>query len=505
MAETTFWKPAGFQVPKLTVFSRQDEPKEYILSGVKQMGRLTPQNDPDIGLRSSTASRTQGRFIVQNDRCVYQDAGSRNGTWINDQLWKQTDGARELEDGDVFAFRPAFEKNRDEILLFTTGDSETRKWVSLPLGDDIAEITVGRNSGDFKLLDTAVSEKHAAFFHASEGWSILDCGSTNGVYRNQKRIHGAVYLQPMDVIRIADAWFVFTGAEIWVGMKPSADGNALSASGKDSQLSIAIEERNVWQRLKKKTLLKDINLTIADGEMVLILGGSGAGKTTFMNAVMGYEKAKGTIAYGDRNIYEEYERMKYEIGFVPQQDLLRAMDTVEDTLRNAAKMRMPASASIEERKERVEEVLVLMGLAPERKSLVSKLSGGQRKRLSIAVEFMSNPRLFFLDEPDSGLDGVMARTLMENLRQIADQGKIVMVITHGPDRAAELFDKVVVLAKSPKDQSGHLAFFGSVDDAYTFFDTNSLEGVVRRINREDEGGDGQADHYIEKFKARSRK
>lgn len=235
---------------------------------------------------------------------------------------------------------------------------------------------------------------------------------------------------------------------------------ALAAGEPEAEgtLSVYIEERNVWQRFKKKTLLKDINLTIGNGEMVLILGGSGAGKTTFMNAVMGYEKAKGAVVYENRDIYEEYEQMKYEIGFVPQQDLLRDTDTVCETLKNAARLRMPSSVGEGRRLERVEEVLELLGLNPEKDSLVSKLSGGQRKRLSIAVEFISNPRLFFLDEPDSGLDGIMARSLMENLRQIADSGKIVMIITHGPDRAADLFDKVIVLAKSTKDQCGHLAF-----------------------------------------------
>lgn len=93
----------------------------------------------------------------------------------------------------------------------------------------------------------------------------------------------------------------------------------------------------------------------------------------------------------------------------------------------------------------------------------------------------------------------MSRTLMENLRTIADEGKIVMVISHGPDRASDLFDKVIVLAKSVSDNCGHLAFFGSVDEAYEFFDTDSLEGVVRRINREDEGGDGMSDYFIMKY------
>lgn len=89
---------------------------------------------------------------------------------------------------------------------------------------------------------------------------------------------------------------------------------------------------------------------------------------------------------------------------------------------------------------------------------------------------------------------------MENLRVIADDGKIVLVITHAPDRVAELFDKIIVLAKSATTNSGHMAFFGTVPEAKKFFDTNTLEGIVQRINRPDEGGDGMSDFYIDKYK-----
>lgn len=248
-------------------------------------------------------------------------------------------------------------------------------------------------------------------------------------------------------------------------------------------------------------LLKDIRLDIPMSSMVLILGGSGAGKTTFMNAVMGYEQAKGTIRYRGTDIYEEYERMKYEIGYVPQQDLVRENDTVYATLRNAAEMRMPASSSEEAYAARVDETLRVMGLEREKDSYVGKLSGGQRKRLSIAVEYVGSPALFFLDEPDSGLDGTMARALMENLRRIADSGKIVMVISHSPDRAFELFDQVVVLAKDSRDDCGHLVFSGAPKDACRFFEVDSLEKIVHRINRRDEGGEGLADRYIRKFES----
>ena len=115
---------------------------------------------------------------------------------------------------------------------------------------------------------------------------------------------------------------------------------------------------------------------------------------------------------------------------------------------------------------------------------------------------MGDPQLFFLDEPDSGLDGVMSRSLMQNLRDIADLGKMVLVITHGPDRAADLFSKVIVLAKSEADGAGHLVFCGTVDEAKAFFGVRELEGIIGRINRPDEGGEGRADEYIRTWEGR---
>ena len=114
------------------------------------------------------------------------------------------------------------------------------------------------------------------------------------------------------------------------------------------------------------------------------------------------------------------------------------------------------------------------------------------------MEFISNPALFILDEPDSGLDGVMARELMEQLRRIADQGKIVVVITHTPDRVIDLFDDVIVLAKDA-NRTGRLAYFGSIDGAREFFGKDRMEQIVRSVNRQEEGGEGKADEFIKQF------
>ena len=187
-----------------------------------------------------------------------------------------------------------------------------------------------------------------------------------------------------------------------------------------------------------------------------------------------------------------------QIGFVPQQNLMRGKDTISHTVDDAALLRLPTNVNPQDRKAREGEVLDIFGLGASKDNHVEKLSGGQLRRLSIAMEFISNPSLFILDEPDSGLDGVMARELMTQLRKIADQGKIVIVITHTPDRVIDLFDDVIVLAKD-SHRTGRLAFFGSIEDARSFFGRDSMEKIVMSINSKDAGGEGRADEFIKKF------
>lgn len=278
----------------------------------------------------------------------------------------------------------------------------------------------------------------------------------------------------------------------------AASLSGASAEELSKGLTLNLTDRTVTEFFRKRYLLRDMHLAIPRGHLVLLLGGSGAGKTTFLNAVTGYEKANAVVTMDSRNIYKEYESMKYDIGFVPQQDLMRGSDTVLMTLKDAARLRLPSGMKRKERNERIQKVLEQFGLASVRGNLTSKLSGGQRKRLSIAMEMISDPSLFILDEPDSGLDGVVARNLFRSLREIADEGKIVIVITHTPDRVIDLFDDVIVLAKDA-NRTGRLAFYGSVEEAYSFFDKKSMEEILLTINQKDEGGEGRADEFVEKY------
>jgi len=289
---------------------------------------------------------------------------------------------------------------------------------------------------------------------------------------------------------------------LWSAKELRTDAASFFSNSKaavlDQGLTVNLEERTATEFFQKKYLLRDIHMYIQPGHMVLLLGGSGAGKTTYLNAVNGYEKAKAEVVLNGRNMYKNYKDMQYDIGFVPQLDLMRGSDSVFRTLMDAAALRLPESFSKADRMARVEEVMNIFGLTPVKDNLVVKLSGGQRKRLSIAMEFISNPSLFILDEPDSGLDGVMARELFQQLRQIADQGKIIIVITHTPDRVIDLFDDVIVLAKD-SNRTGRLAYFGPIGEARAFFGKEKMEEIVKSINRTEEGGEGRADEFILKY------
>lgn len=263
-------------------------------------------------------------------------------------------------------------------------------------------------------------------------------------------------------------------------------------------LTVNLIHRRAIRYFRIRTILADIHFSIPPGRMVLLLGGSGAGKTIFMNAVTGYEKANAKITLNKSDIYRNYKSLKYDIGFVPQQDLMRDNDTTYLTLLDAASLRLPSTVTQEEKRKRVDEVLRILGLSAAKNTIVKKLSGGQKRRLSIAMEFISDPTLFVLDEPDSGLDGTVARSLFERLRAIADNDKIVMCITHTPDRVADLFDDVIVLCKDSA-RVGRVAYFGTLDGAREFFDARTMEGIVRRINPKEVGGEGRADEFISKY------
>ena len=431
------------------------------------VGKKSILNRVSIPIACRSISAKQGEFCIDGDRWYYADLSGKSTTMVNRKRLEPLKAVY-LKEGDVISIGEG-----NEIIYFLFIESPVYRdyqWLIHPIGSPEVKSMGSLIPGTSLLLDDA----------------LVLCGNRLVFVQERPRLEkrNAILKDSMDVEKIED--------EKGFLEEIVQDSSHIT----DDILHINIRERRAGGRV----LLRNIRMDIKCGELVLILGGSGAGKTTFMNVVSGYRKADADITFNDIDFYEDSAETQKTVRLVPQYDSLRGNDTVFFTLYDVASTDKELQKLIPKERERLaEEVLEKFGLLAEKDNHVSKLSGGQKKRLSIAVQYITEPKIFFLDEPDSGLDAATAVELMSNLRRIADEGRICILISHSPDRVASCFDKIIVLAKDSVENCGRLAFYGSPGEAYSFFGTNTLEAIVKKINGIQEGGDGDADYYIETF------
>lgn len=222
-------------------------------------------------------------------------------------------------------------------------------------------------------------------------------------------------------------------------------------------------------------LLQNVSLAIQPGELVAIVGGSGAGKTTLLEALSGVAPAdSGEVSFDGVDLYAKRSSYRRALGYVPQDDIIHADLPLARTLRYAARLRLPQedSALIP---SRVDEVLERLDLSQRASTTVGSLSGGQRKRASIAVEMLTDPRIFFLDEPTSGLDPSTSAELLVTLRGLADEGTTVVFTTHAI-QDLDGCDRIVFLASG-----GRLAFVGTLEEALHHFSVSSVSQIYGRL------------------------
>ena len=205
-----------------------------------------------------------------------------------------------------------------------------------------------------------------------------------------------------------------------------------------------------WTIEDNKTLLDDISLGAQPGTLTAVIGPSGAGKSTFARLVAGYtHPTRGTVAFEGHNIHAEYASLRSRIGMVPQDDVVHGQLTVQQALMYAAELRLPPDTTKEDREQVVARVLEELEMTKHLHTRVDKLSGGQRKRASVALELLTGPSLLILDEPTSGLDPALDRQVMTMLRQLADAGRVVLVVTHSLTYL-DVCDQVLLLAPGGK-------------------------------------------------------
>jgi ABC-type multidrug transport system ATPase subunit/ABC-type multidrug transport system permease subunit len=219
-------------------------------------------------------------------------------------------------------------------------------------------------------------------------------------------------------------------------------------------------------------LLNDISLVIPPRKFVALVGGSGAGKSTLMDALNGLRPAhQGGVYYNGVDYYHNQDAFRTQLGYVPQDDIVHRDLTVQRALYYVARLRLPSDFSDKQIQRRIDEVLEDVDLLDRRNLLVSKLSGGQRKRVSIALELLGNPGIFFLDEPTSGLDPGLDRKMMSLLRRLADRGRTIILVTHATNNI-NACDYVCFLT-----QGGRLAFFGPPNEAKEYFEKTDFAEI----------------------------
>ena len=330
------------------------------------------------------------------------------------------------------------------------------------------QLSVGRaTDNDVRLDGLQISNHHARFVRTNGNVSVEDAGSTNGVYVNGERISGRRAVQLSDVIQIGP----------FVLQADAAQGVAVY----DTRSKTRIDCINIAKIVKNRSgggsikLLDDVGLTIQPNEFVGLLGPSGAGKSTLMDSLNGMRPASsGHVLINNLDLYNHLDSLKQSIGYVPQDDIIHRELTVYRTLYYVARLRLSRDVSSREIDQIVNEVMDVTGLSERRDVPVSQLSGGQRKRVSIAVELITKPSVIFLDEPTSGLDPATEEKIMKLFRQIAESGRTVILTTHAMENV-KLFDKIVVLMR------GKLVFYGAPQEALAHVKAENFKDLYDKL------------------------
>ena len=319
--------------------------------------------------------------------------------------------------------------------------------------------TIGRAPDNTLVLDDPLISKHHARIDVSaNGMVITDLGSTNGIYVAGQRVSQVQVTQPV-LVGLGSTFIALSPDGLCEVQVAGGAGGELV--GKD--LTFRVNNGSM-------TLLDGISFSLPGNELLAVVGPSGAGKSTLLKALTGEQKAQeGQVLFNGLDVYEHYPVMRNKIGVVPQSDVIHSALTVRKTLEYAAELRFAKDVTKAERRQRIAEVLEDLDLTAHVDKRVKKLSGGQRKRVSTAIELLTRPSLLFLDEPTSGLDPQLDRDVMDLLASLAhgtrpgDSGRTVVVVTHNEnhiDRA----DKVLILAAGGKP-----VYYGSPREVLPYF------------------------------------
>jgi ABC-type multidrug transport system ATPase subunit len=330
---------------------------------------------------------------------------------------------------------------------------------------------IGRATNcEVPLPDPAIALRHVELQRTSGGWRVVDLGSGRPTLLNGNPVSSAPF-KPGDQLRLASYTFSL-----------DRDGTTLAAFGTRSFSSLSI--RSISRRIGSVSLLDDVRFTVFTGEVIAVVGPSGAGKTTLLNAIAGIAPPdKGEVLFDGQDFHRLLAADRSVVGIVPQDDVVHADLTVEESLQFTARLRFPTDTPRSALQGEVDRVLGELDIDHIRRSRIGDavrrgISGGQRKRVNLGQELLTRTtRVLFLDEPTSGLDPQTAQDIVSLIRQLADGGRIIFLVTHDvTPTILGLVDHLMVLAPG-----GRLAWFGPPTEASRWFEVASVDGIFGRL------------------------
>jgi len=442
--------------------------KHTLSQNLVYVGR-DPSND--IVLNFPTVSAQHLRLDMTSGGVRVTDLDSTNGTQLNGRRIPPNT-AQPLQPGDVM--RVGDLRGNWVSMTLEGGVAESLRTRSLGM-QDLAQFNralVGRDPASELHLDhPVISWHHAEFIRQNGGFALRDLGSTNGTFVNGQRVSGLYTLGLGDVVQIGPYKLVYDG-QVQGLAKSVSRGHRLDAVSLGRQVSGG------------RMILTDISLSVQAGEFIALVGGSGAGKSTLMKAMNGFSPAThGQMLIDGEGLYANLDAYRQLMGYVPQDDIIHRDLPVRLALWYAAKLRLP-DASAGEIERRIEDVLRMVDLTEHAHKPVKVLSGGQRKRVSIAVELLAQPDLLFLDEPTSGLDPGLEKKMMYDLNLLADQGRTIVLVTHATANI-EQCNHVAFLVR------GNLAYYGPPRDAISFFQARDFADIYLKLSEDVDPGEGK--------------
>jgi ABC-type multidrug transport system ATPase subunit/pSer/pThr/pTyr-binding forkhead associated (FHA) protein len=442
----------------------------------------------DFQFEDPYSSRQQVRILRDGNGFAAEPLSQSTPTLIND---RPIGLPVQLTDNDVLAFgsvRLVFRlSNRDEAATMMGSRHAdpaatvfgSRQADAVPAGAAPKRIQLDRDvafgrspGGDgVVLVHPTVSRRHAVIRRIPGGYEIRDLGSANGTFVNGRTVTGTQRLVAGDRIDIGPYSFNY-------------DGNSLDSESRQGKIELDARDVSVdVQDLKSGKplrILDRVSLDIRPRQFVAIVGTSGSGKSTLMGVLSARRPAsEGIVTLSGLDLYTNFEALKQDISFVPQNDILHEQLTLRQALDYAAQLRLPPDLTSAARAEIVEQAAASVDLTARLDIKISTLSGGQKKRASLACEILNRPSLLFLDEVTSGLDESTDREIMRLLRKLADDGMTIVCVTHTLTNIEEFCDRAITMAAG-----GVLVFDGSPKAALKFFGVGRLGQVFDRLQEE---------------------